>query len=138
LGLQGFPMLSGGKGVHVVVPIAGGHDWDHAKAFSQAMALLMEHREPKKYVASAAKSERAGRIYIDWLRNGRGATSIAAWSLRARPGAHVAMPVRWDELARLKGSDHFTLATALKRAASVKQHPWGGFDALDQRLPVPP
>lgn len=137
LDLQSFPMLSGGKGVHVVVPLGRGHDWDHAKAFAQAIAQLLEHREPKKYVASASKDKRGGRIFIDWLRNGRGATSIAAWSLRARPGAGVAMPVRWEELSRLKGADHFDLAAALKRTAALKAHPWGDFRALDQSLPVP-
>lgn len=138
LGLQGFPMLSGGKGVHVVVPLARGHDWGHAKAFSQAIAQLLHHRDSKKYIASASKDQRGGRIFIDWLRNGRGATSIAAWSLRARPGATVAMPVRWDDLGRLKGANHFTLAAALKRTAALQQHPWGDFRALNQRLPVPP
>lgn len=137
LGLESFPMLSGGKGVHVVVPIARGHDWSHAKAFSQAIALLLAQREPAKYVASAAKDQRDGRIFVDWLRNGRGATSVAAWSLRARPGASVAMPVRWNELGRFKGADHFTLALALKRAATLKSHPWGDFRTPDQRLPRP-
>ena len=138
LSLQGFPMLSGGKGIHVVVPLAGGHDWDHAKAFAQALAQLMEQSEPTKYVASASKDQRKGRIFIDWLRNGRGATSIAAWSLRARPGAAAAMPVRWEELGRLQSANHFTLAKALKRTAALKQHPWGDVLKLAQHLPLPP
>jgi len=120
------------------VPLAGGHDWDHAKAFAQALAQLMEQSEPTKYVASASKDQRKGRIFIDWLRNGRGATSIAAWSLRARPGAAAAMPVRWEELGRLQSANHFTLAKALKRTAALKQHPWGEVLSLAQHLPLPP
>ena len=138
LGLESFPMLSGGKGVHVLVPIASGHDWDHAKSFAQAIAQLLSLREPDKYVATASKDQRDGRIFIDWLRNGRGATSIAAWSLRARPGAPVAMPVAWSELARTKAANQFTLAAALTRAKRQKKHPWGDFASLAQQLPVPP
>jgi bifunctional non-homologous end joining protein LigD len=137
LELESFPMVSGGKGVHVVVPLAGGHDWGHVKAFSHAVAQLLEHREPTKYVASASKERRSGRIFIDWLRNARGATSIAAWSLRARPGATVAMPVSWDALGKLTSADRFTLAKARKRAAALKQHPWGEFRSLGQQLPTP-
>lgn len=138
LDLESFPMVSGGKGVHVVVPLAPGHDWDHVKAFAHAVAQLLEHREPKKYVASASKDKRDGRIFVDWLRNGRGATSIAAWSLRARPGATVAMPVSWEALSKLTGADHFTLPLALRRTKALKEHPWGDFRALDLRLPTPP
>ncbi|MFY2763502.1 DNA ligase D [Arenimonas sp. MALMAid1274] len=138
LGLESFPLLSGGKGVHVIVPLARGHDWDHAKSFAEAIARLLALREPGAYVATASKQRRQGRIFIDWLRNGRGATSIAAWSLRARPGAAVAMPVRWQDLSRLTGADHFRLPAARRRAATLKAHPWGDYSALDQHLPVPP
>jgi len=115
LGLQSFPRLSGGKGVHLVVPIAKRHSWDTARDFCDRFAHEMEARAPQRYVATMSKAKREGRIFIDWLRNGRGATAVASWSLRARPGAPVAMPVTWDEFARVRAPDRFKLRDALKR-----------------------
>jgi bifunctional non-homologous end joining protein LigD len=134
-GLESFVRLSGGKGVHVVAPIRRGPDWDHAKAFCAAIAKAMEQEQPLRYVATASKARREGRIFIDWLRNARGATSVASWSLRARAGAPVAMPLRWEELGRTQGSADYDLARALRRARSLKSHPWGELAALDQGLP---
>ena len=136
VGLASFARLSGGKGVHVVVPIAPVHDWDTAKGFCEAVARTMATIAPKRYVATASKELRKGRLFIDWLRNGRGATSVASWSLRARPGAGVAMPLRWEELGRAKGGDHYDLAGALRRAARLTRDPWEGWDqARAQELP---
>jgi bifunctional non-homologous end joining protein LigD len=136
IGLQSFPRLSGGKGVHVVLPVAPVHDWDTAKGFCEAVARTMAQLAPQRYVASASKQLREGRLFIDWLRNGRGATSVASWSLRARPGAGVAMPVRWEELGRSSSGDHYDLARALARARRLKADPWDGWDAARrQRLP---
>ncbi|MBN8727184.1 MAG: non-homologous end-joining DNA ligase [Xanthomonadales bacterium] len=134
-GLDSFVRLSGGKGVHVVAPIRRGPDWDHAKAFCAAVAEAMAQEQPLRYVATASKAKRKGRIFIDWLRNARGATSVASWSLRAREGAPVAVPLRWEELGRTKGSADYDIARALRRARSLKAHPWGDFAALDQALP---
>jgi bifunctional non-homologous end joining protein LigD len=138
LGLQGFLRLSGGKGLHVVVPIRPARDWDQAKAFAEAFAHSMVARAPDKYVATMSKAKRTGRIFIDWLRNSRGATSVTSWSLRARPGAPVAMPLRWDELARVRAGNQFGLDAALARARRLRTEPWPGFATLRQRLPAPP
>ena len=136
VGLESFARLSGGKGVHVVVPIAPVHDWNTAKGFCEAVARTLATIAPKRYVATASKELRKGRLFIDWLRNGRGATSVASWSLRARPGAGVAMPVRWDELGRAKSGDHYDLAGALRRASRLARDPWEGWDkAREQALP---
>jgi bifunctional non-homologous end joining protein LigD len=136
VGLESFARLSGGKGVHVVVPIAPVHDWDTAKGFCEAVARTMATLQPKRYVASASKDLRKGRLFIDWLRNGRGATSVANWSLRARPGAGVATPIRWEELGRARSGDHYDLAGALRRAARLKGDPWEGWqEASQQQLP---
>ncbi|GAB2623237.1 DNA ligase D [Novilysobacter erysipheiresistens] len=136
IGLQGFLRLSGGKGLHVVVPIAPGPSWTEAKAFCEAFADAMAGQAPNKYVATASKAKRGGVIFIDWLRNGRGATSVASWSLRARAGAGVAVPLRWDELGRTKSGADYPLARALRRAASLRQDSWDGWDeATGQTLP---
>src|SRR5690606_13954974 len=136
VGLASFVRLSGGKGVHVVVPIAPVHDWDTAKGFCEAVARTMATIAPKRYVATASKDLRKGKVFIDWLRNGRGATSVVNWSLRARPGAGVAMPLRWSELGRAKSGDHYDLAGALRRAARLASDPWEEWDAArSQRLP---
>jgi bifunctional non-homologous end joining protein LigD len=95
----------------------------------------MAAQAPTRYVATMSKARREGRIFIDWLRNGRGATSVASWSLRARPGAPVAMPIRWEELARMPGPAAFDLRKALRRAATLKADPWEGYAAQRQRLP---
>ena len=134
-GLESFPRLSGGKGVHVVVPIRRGPLWDQAKGFCETIADEMAAEDPKRYLAHASKAEREGRIFIDWLRNARGATSVASWSLRARAGAPVAMPLRWEDLARLKSPTTFDLVAALKRAKTLRKHPWGDFARTKQALP---
>jgi len=134
-GLQSFARLSGGKGAHVVVPIDRGVDWSEAKAFCEAFAHAMATQQPLLYLATASKAKRDGRIFIDWLRNARGATSVASWSLRARAGAPVAMPLRWEELGRSKSAADFDLAGALRRARSLRKDPWEGFAELQQTLP---
>jgi bifunctional non-homologous end joining protein LigD len=133
IGLESFLRLSGGKGVHVVVPIAPGPDWTEVKAFCEAFADAMASQAPDKYVATASKAKRGGVIFIDWLRNGRGATSVASWSLRARAGAGVAMPLRWDELGRTRSGADYPLARALRRAASLRKDPWAGWEAATRQ-----
>ncbi|MFI4970994.1 MAG: DNA polymerase domain-containing protein, partial [Lysobacterales bacterium] len=95
---------------------------------------LSAHK-PLTYLATASKARRSGRIFIDWLRNTRGATSVASWSLRARGGAPVAMPLRWDELGRIRSADAFDLAAAQRRAKILRKDPWEDFNSLDQVLP---
>lgn len=134
-GLQSFVRLSGGKGVHVVVPITRGRSWDEVRGFCEAFALAMTQHAPKTYVATMSKAKRKNRIFIDWLRNARGATSVASWSLRARAGAPVAVPLRWDELGRIKRPDAYDLSAAIQRAARLQSDPWPDFATLKQTLP---
>ena len=135
VGLQSWPRLSGGKGIHVCVPIRPGPGWDDAKDFCEAFAKAMAMHSPMRYVATASKKARRDRIFIDWLRNGRGATSVASWVLRARKGAPVAIPLRWEELGRTRSGGDYDLTRAKRRAASLRSDPWEGFAELNQRLP---
>ena len=135
MGLQSFVRVTGGKGLHVVVPIARGPSWDQVRGFSEAFADAMVARAPARYVATMSKARRPGKVFIDWLRNARGATSIASWSLRARKGAPVAVPLRWDDLGRVGEPPAFDLAAAKRRAARLRKDPWEGFDELEQALP---
>jgi hypothetical protein len=131
-GLESWVRMTGGKGLHVMVPIARGPDWDEAKEFCEVFAKALAEHAPDRYVATATKAKRRGRIFIDWLRNARGATSVCSWSLRARPGAPVAMPLRWEELGRAKPYD---LRKALRRAAALDDDPWARMRECVQRLP---
>ena len=135
VGLQSFVRLSGGKGVHVVVPLQPKADWEQAKAFCEAFAQAMALEQPERYVATMSKAKRSGVIFIDWLRNTRGATSVCSWSPRARESAGVAVPLRWDELARVSAADAFPMAKALARAKRLKADPWQGIERLQQVLP---
>jgi bifunctional non-homologous end joining protein LigD len=135
IGLQSFVRLSGGKGVHVVVPLQPKADWEQAKAFCEAFAQAMALEQPDRYVATMSKAKRTGVIFIDWLRNTRGATSVCSWSLRARDTAGVAVPLRWEELARVSAADAFPMAKALARAKRLKGDPWQGIERLKQTLP---
>ncbi|MEZ5938617.1 MAG: non-homologous end-joining DNA ligase [Hyphomonadaceae bacterium] len=134
VGLEGFPMLTGGKGVHVAVPVERRNSWNDAKVFARGLAHALEARAPEAYVAQAAKSLRTGRIFVDWLRNERGATAIAPFSPRARPGAPVATPVSWDELPAMASGGAFTMSTIDARLRSLRSDPWEGYFALRQRL----
>lgn len=127
LGLDGFVRTSGGKGLHVLVPLHPPCPWTQVKAFAQSFAEAMAASDPLVFVATASKRHRKGRIYIDYLRNGRGATSVASFSLRARAGAPVAMPLRWSELGRVKAGDAYGMQAALRRMARMPEHPWGEY-----------
>ncbi|WP_313915191.1 DNA ligase D [Tahibacter sp.] len=133
-GLESFLRTSGGKGLHVVVPLNPGCSWNLVKRFAQGFAASLAQSEPERYVAVASKAKRNGVIFIDYLRNGRGATSVASYSLRARPGAPVAMPLAWSELARLKSAAAFDLHSARRRIARRAQDPWSGIDEVHQNL----
>lgn len=116
LELVSWPLLTGGKGVHVVVQLTRRAGWDTVKLFAQTLAAHLAQAEPGRFTASMAKARRQGRIFIDWLRNDRGATAIAPFSPRARPGAPVAVPLGWDELGKVKAANAFTLDAARERA----------------------
>ncbi|MCA1798823.1 MAG: DNA ligase D [Xanthomonadaceae bacterium] len=134
-GLESWVRTTGGKGLHVMVPIAPGPDWGEAKEFCETFAKALAEFEPQRYIAVAAKARRKGRIFIDWLRNARGATSVCSWSLRARDGAPVAVPLRWDELGRLRSPAAYDLRKALRRASSLQEDPWDAMRACRQILP---
>lgn len=134
-GLQSFVRTSGGKGLHLVVPLKPAAPWEVARAFAQAVAEAARGMDPLRYVATASKAQRKGRIFIDWLRNGRGSTSVASFSVRARAGAPVSMPLRWEELGRIKSGHAFDIHNTPARLKRLKQHPWAGIDTLRQSLP---
>jgi bifunctional non-homologous end joining protein LigD len=129
LGLAAFLKTTGGKGLHVVVPLARKHDWMEVKEFSRAVAESLVREHPERYTATASKLKRKGKIYIDYLRNGRGATAVAAYSTRARAGATISVPLRWEELSAEIRSDHFTIRNLPRRMARLRRDPWDGYDA---------
>ena len=114
-GLESFLKCTGGKGLHIVVPLVPEHRWDEVKAWASAFAHAMVEEAPDKYVATITKSKRKGKILIDYFRNDYTATGIAAYSLRARPGAPVAVPLEWRELSRLHRADQFDMKAVLTR-----------------------
>ena len=135
LELQSFVKTTGGKGLHVVVPLTRRTEWDEAKAFAKAIAERMAAKAPNKYVSTMAKDKRRGRIFVDYLRNAREATAVAPFSTRARSGAPVATPVRWDELD--EDIRHlFNVDTVPERLAGLQGDPWGGFFELRQSITV--
>jgi bifunctional non-homologous end joining protein LigD len=134
LELETFVKTTGGKGLHVVLP-TNGTPWDETKDFAHAMVLTMAADAPDKYVSKMTKSLRAGKIFIDYLRNGRGATAVVAYSTRARPGATVSVPVDWEELGPKLTPDKFTLLNLGRRLGALKQDPWAGMDKVKQDLP---
>ena len=127
--LRPFVKTTGGKGLHVIVPILPTVDWDRAKAFSKSIAEDMVRRDHDKYTANMRKANRTGRIFIDYLRNGRTATSAAPYSVRAREGAPVSMPIDWDELDSLKGADDVTVENARRYLKSHADDPWANFES---------
>jgi bifunctional non-homologous end joining protein LigD len=134
MGLESFVKTTGGKGLHVVLPIKPSVNWDVAKTFAQDVALAMAKDSPDRYTATLAKRARMGRIFIDYLRNGRGATAVAAYSTRARSGAPVSTPVEWSELASLRSGNQYRAANLLGRLKHLRRDPWGDIVGLSQRL----
>ena len=134
-GLESFIKTSGGKGLHVVVPVEPAAGWDEAKAFTQSIAEAMAKAQPERYVATMAKRARRGRIFIDYLRNGRGATAVAAYSTRALPQASVSTPLAWDELSASVRADHFRIGNLRRRLDVLTQDPWPNFFKIRQHLP---
>jgi len=118
IGLPSAAMVTGGKGIHVIAPLRRSAEWETVKTFAQTFATVLAQRHPDRYTASMSKARRKGRIFIDWLRNERGATAIAPYSLRARPGAPVATPVTWEELAKLKDANGFTIQEISQRVSA--------------------
>jgi bifunctional non-homologous end joining protein LigD len=127
LGLNPFLKTSGGKGLHVVVPIKPKLDWDTVKDFSKAIVTHLTKTLPDRFSAKSGAKNRVGRIFIDYLRNGRGATTVSAWSARVRPGLGISVPVRWEELPTLTSGAHWTVRTVGERLA-VGNTPWEDYD----------
>jgi len=127
LGLTAFPRTTGGKGLHLVVPLRPRSDWETAKAFARQVVERHARDEPHLLTTNMILSKRRGRIYLDYLRNTRGSTAIACYSARARPRAPVAVPLRWDELSPAVRSDHYTVVTLPRRLGALKADPWEGF-----------
>lgn len=133
LGLQGFLKTSGGKGLHIVVPIHRVHTWDAVKGFSQAIVLHLAKTIPQRFVAKSGPKNRVGKIFVDYLRNGQAATTACAWSARARPGLGISVPVAWSELGNLRGADHWGVRSVHQRLDQGNQ-PWSGYKAAAQSL----
>jgi bifunctional non-homologous end joining protein LigD len=128
LGLKSFPLLSGGKGIHVVVPLDATKDWPTVKSFADRFSRAISEAEPETFTANIRKVQRKGRIFLDWLRNQRGATAVMPYSARGREGAPVAAPVTWNELDKYDSGHHFSIRDAdelLKRASSKALAGWG-------------
>lgn len=134
LELESFLRTTGGKGLHVVVPLNPGCDWSLVKPFAQSFAEVMAQAEPDRFLSVASKRLRNKRIFVDYLRNGRGATAVASYSLRARPRAPVSMPLAWSELSKLKRGDAFTIADVPARLKRRRKDPWAGIERLKQDL----
>ncbi len=133
-GLESYLKVSGGKGLHVVVPLAPGVGWDDAKAFCRSIATRLAAESPKKYVATVSKAQRKGRVFIDYLRNSMGATSVAPFSARARAGGPCAAPIRWEDLGKLESPAQYTIQTLPKRLARLRSDPWEGYHDTRQKL----
>jgi bifunctional non-homologous end joining protein LigD len=127
LGLEAFVKTTGGKGLHIVVPVAPEVDWEEAKEFTKNVAESIARNAPDRYLTNMSKTKRAGKIFIDYLRNGRGATAVAAYSTRARAGAPVSVPLRWEELDDDIRGDHFTLRNVRQRLTRLRKDPWANF-----------
>jgi bifunctional non-homologous end joining protein LigD len=124
MGMRPFLRTTGGKGVHLVVALAGGHDWPTVKGFAEALSRAMAAETPGLFTAVSSKERRKGRIYLDYLRNARGASAVASYSLRAKPGFPVATPIAWDELRKLSGGNAFDRLSVVKRLESLVADPW--------------
>ena len=136
LGLHSFVKTTGGKGLHVVVPIAPRQNWDVVKAFARKVAESFVEGAPELYLATMSKAKRKGKIFIDYLRNARTATAVSAYSTRARASAPVSVPLTWDELATDVREDHFTIRNVPQRLAGLRRDPWEGYEVFERTAAV--
>jgi bifunctional non-homologous end joining protein LigD len=134
LGLQSVAKTTGGKGLHVVVPLTPSLEWDAAKEFTRTVVTKLAGDAPNLYTASVAKQARRGRIFIDYLRNGRGATAVAAYSTRANAAATVSAPLTWDEVESGIRADQFTLLDLPQRMRALGGDPWGDLGRVKQKI----
>ncbi|HEY9419970.1 MAG TPA: DNA ligase D [Thermoanaerobaculia bacterium] len=134
LGLQTFLKTTGGKGLHVVLPLTRRDDWDDVKAFTKAVAEAMVAADPNRYTSKLPKASRKGKVFIDYLRNGRGATSICAYSTRSREGSPVSVPLFWEELETGVRGNTYTIRNIFERLESLPSDPWEGFNKVRQSI----
>ena len=134
MGLNPFLRTTGGKGLHLVTALEGGHDWPTVKGFAEALARAMAADARGLFTAVSAKAQRKGRIYLDYLRNARGASAVASYSLRARPGFPAATPIAWEELRGLSGGDAFNRLTVVKRLECLAADPWDGLLSSSSKI----
>jgi bifunctional non-homologous end joining protein LigD len=134
LALQSWLKTSGGKGLHVVVPLVPHDDWDHVKAFAQAVVQHLARVIPQRFTAKMGAANRVGKLFVDYLRNNHGATTVAAYSARARPGLGVSMPIAWEALSSLKRSDQWSVRTAREHLSFQSTDPWRDYWNCKQTL----
>uniref|UniRef100_UPI00286E03F1 non-homologous end-joining DNA ligase n=1 Tax=Sphingomonas sp. TaxID=28214 RepID=UPI00286E03F1 len=135
MGLVSFPLLTGGKGIHVVVPLDASADWPRVKSFAERFSRAVAEAEPETFTANIRKAQRKGRIFLDWLRNQRGATAVLPYSARAREGAPVAAPVSWDELDDFAGGNAFSIRDTDQLIARASSKALAGWGIAKQALP---
>ena len=135
MGLKSFTKTTGGKGLHVQMPIARRYTWPEAKAFAKSVAELMTRHAPNRYLTRISKTERRGKIFIDYLRNDPTSTSVAPYSTRARPGAPVSTPLHWDELSARLNPAKFNVMTVPQRLKQMRGNPWEELETSAQPLP---
>jgi bifunctional non-homologous end joining protein LigD len=136
-GLQSFEKTTGGKGLHVCVPLVPDRGWDELEEFTRRVAVRLAKDDPRAFTATIAKNQRKGKVFVDYLRNVRGANAVGAFSTRAKAGAPVSVPVEWDELDRLSGATDFTVAEVPLRIlgqAGGRTDPWAGYHTVKQRV----
>ena len=134
LGLVTFCKTTGGKGLHVVVPIRATLDWDQAKGFTRAVADFMVSTFGDRFTATVSKAKRKGKVFVDYLSNAEGATAIAPYAVRARANAPISMPIAWDELKGITSGAPYTVATMPARLKRLKRDPWEGFFSTRQSI----
>jgi bifunctional non-homologous end joining protein LigD len=127
LGLNSWLKTSGGKGLHVVVPLSATQDWTQIKSFTQGVSQHLAKVLPDVFSAVSGPKNRVTKVYVDYLRNGRGQTTAAAYSVRARPGLGISVPIAWDDLPGIKGADHFSLRTMTRMEGRVADDPWAKY-----------
>lgn len=136
LDLKSYVKVTGGKGLHVHIPVAPIYSWDQIKNFAKTLGVEMVHRKGDRYTVSITKKAREGKIFIDYLRNGRGATAVIPYSLRAKETSSVAMPISWEELNKIKSSNQFTLEKAYQHLRARKKDPWADYFKQEQRISI--
>jgi bifunctional non-homologous end joining protein LigD len=139
--LESFPRVTGGKGMHLVVPIARNHSWQEVNTCAYTLAVRLVDLFPEDLTVNPLKQQRRGKIFVDYLRNSRGATTVVNYSLRARSQATVAMPLSWDDVTPRLKMNGFSLASVKRQIETGFSDPWEGFHELEQRLPaqeIPP